>query len=905
MRVAERQHSPIVLLATKRASAEEMRCLNISILSFAILLRILVGINPHSGQDDYQGQTKPNSNNNSEKYGGDYEAQRHWMEITYHLPIGEWYYHDLEYWGLDYPPLTAYVSLFYGWVAHTVGSFHDGAFYNDDAEMNVCHRDDSVCIDKNRKSERQYSRGLGVLKDLVALHSSRWGFEHPQGKLYMRFTVLISDLLIYISAVWVLVKRLTKDYVEEKGDANSSTSNEIKDIIPTSQRQRIWLLLTSLSQPALILIDHGHFQYNTVSLGLALWSFHFMAIESSFIGPIFGSVLFSLALNFKQMELYHAPAVFAYLLGRCFRCDYGKKERELSLSGTVVFERFFALAQTVVATFTVLWLPFILWRSNEVSKLDGVTQIIKRLFPFQRGIFEGKVANIWCALSIKPFSIRNRIPQKLLPLAALGLTFCLILPPCWILFKAGRGDNLSKQKQRKQQQLQQSEKSKEAENGDIKLLLWGTASTSLAFFLASFQVHEKGIIIPLASVSLLILDAPDFVQFFSILATWSIWPLLVIDRLTNAYVCCLVIFLCISSMMRVPLSQLSCYDEKVDIFSRRYITRYIPTLSWLAMIILHVTELVADPPSHLPDLYPVLWSFVGCGLFCLSYLATVWAMIAQSKQTRTLSKLGRKKNTLRGSIPTVTMIGMFVLSCAKSEAFSMHNNVHTAHTHVCYASGKDGLDDIVITQDFLEKVRIPLKWEVQIEMEAKPVLNLSALNSETLSLAEGADDFENEATIDDQNQEIEGWADGDVWQVTETNLIEMGIIGSKLTSQKMLTAAPQLFRLPTSHIIESASFLRTYLNGTNFTTLLNNDGGLLLTYDADDLRYGLVEYLPNMMFRGNSTQAADMIKTQLAISPSMAFSLLQLGVEGGLEERVSGYYIFSFCIHFPLISLTP
>ena len=41
---------------------------------------------------------------------GDYEAQRHWMEITIHLPIRQWYTYDLQYWGLDYPPLTAYVS---------------------------------------------------------------------------------------------------------------------------------------------------------------------------------------------------------------------------------------------------------------------------------------------------------------------------------------------------------------------------------------------------------------------------------------------------------------------------------------------------------------------------------------------------------------------------------------------------------------------------------------------------------------------------------------------------------------------------------------------------------------------------------------------------------------------------
>jgi alpha-1,3-glucosyltransferase len=41
---------------------------------------------------------------------GDYEAQRHWMELTMHQPIREWYTYDVQYWGLDYPPLTAYVS---------------------------------------------------------------------------------------------------------------------------------------------------------------------------------------------------------------------------------------------------------------------------------------------------------------------------------------------------------------------------------------------------------------------------------------------------------------------------------------------------------------------------------------------------------------------------------------------------------------------------------------------------------------------------------------------------------------------------------------------------------------------------------------------------------------------------
>ncbi len=41
---------------------------------------------------------------------GDFEAQRHWMEVTQHTPVSMWYFYDLPYWGLDYPPLTAYHS---------------------------------------------------------------------------------------------------------------------------------------------------------------------------------------------------------------------------------------------------------------------------------------------------------------------------------------------------------------------------------------------------------------------------------------------------------------------------------------------------------------------------------------------------------------------------------------------------------------------------------------------------------------------------------------------------------------------------------------------------------------------------------------------------------------------------
>jgi len=71
----------------------------------ALLVRVLVSVGPYSGQGA------------APKFG-DYEAQRHWMELTLHLPPSDWYRdtsdNDLAYWGLDYPPLSAYQSLLHG-----------------------------------------------------------------------------------------------------------------------------------------------------------------------------------------------------------------------------------------------------------------------------------------------------------------------------------------------------------------------------------------------------------------------------------------------------------------------------------------------------------------------------------------------------------------------------------------------------------------------------------------------------------------------------------------------------------------------------------------------------------------------------------------------------------------------
>jgi len=961
------------------------KSLRISLLTFVILLRILVGYHHHSGQDNYQGGPKTDyhhdkndfveskkslkkksndnvvENNRPVKYGGDYEAQRHWMEITLHLPLKEWYYHDLEYWGLDYPPLTAYVSYAYGWMADQLGSLHDDAFDDENVDGEYLGKATKTCANIDEADEickndpttqtaddktTMQRKGLRILKELVALHTSRYGFEDARGKLFMRLTVLVLDVTIYMSAVWVLAMRLTA------GDDTIIANGNIFGL-SIRQHRRIWLLLTALTQPAIILIDHGHFQYNTTSLGLALWSFHFMTLDvnpflresdnpaarnTSFLGPVIGSIFFSLALNFKQMELYHAPAVFAYLLGRCFRKKRGRSSNENSANNVdqqpshiiAAVSRFISLGVTVILTFAILWVPFAITIQPPQDLLSFdikvIYQILRRLFPFKRGLFEGKVANLWCTLSIRPISIRQRIPEDVLPLAALGLTLVFLLPPCFILFGVGRGRGITSTREEHEQN--HSEK-------DIRFLLWGNTSSALAFFLASFQVHEKGILIALAPLSLLALDAPNFVSWFSIVATWTLWPLLNIDRLCEAYFCCMMIFWCTKSIIGLPSSTSKQTRWEVDIFTQWRLFGFIPYLSYFTMVILHVVDFFFSPPPNLPDLIPVLFSVWGCVMLIFSFMVTIWAMFMQTATNGWSStSTNPLKAQRRANFSLVVGVLCMVYNVAFADSFLIPSisvglmrldqwsekpatEKPAKHSPFCSMHRNDSAE-FSIAEDLLERAKVPLQWEIYRAKDSKPVLNLSARDPSALTLAEGecdktdAMENANEAEIIEQDDD-QSWENGQVWKETERELHAMGILlnpenesvaryiygsdsFSTMTSETILSRAPQLLRLPTDQITDAADFFLSSV--CNFTTTIDGDATStqwtlatllpvdpsLLTYCANDLYHGF-EFLTNMMARGNPNAMLQTIRSQYYLSPIIATQLLRVGIDSGIDEQ--------------------
>ena len=51
------------------------------------------------------------------------------------------------------------------------------------------------------------------------------------------------------------------------------------------------------------------------------------------------------------------------------------------------------LGLVVLATFAVCWAPFL-------GSLDNALQVLQRLAPLRRGLFEDYVANLWCVSSL-------------------------------------------------------------------------------------------------------------------------------------------------------------------------------------------------------------------------------------------------------------------------------------------------------------------------------------------------------------------------------------------------------------------------------------------------------------------------------------------------------------------------
>ena len=481
------------------------------------------------------------------------------MEITTQLPISQWYFHDLEWWGLDYPPLTAYHS----WLVGHIGAFINPSWF--------------------------------------ALHTSR-GLEDPILKVFMRASVLISEYVIYVPATVIFVRRLSK--------------------VQGVSTWRASIALTAMfMQPCTILIDHVHFQYNTVMLGFVM-----ATMSSALAGRYMWScVFFVLALGFKQMALYYAPAIFAYLLGVC-------------IFPRINIPRFLGIAVVTAASFVLLLLPIFLGALYDAYRgidarpelfghfaplpifselsfrvnynawyypvIQQLAQIVHRVFPFARGLFEDKVANFWCALNVV-IKLRT-YPAEYLQRASLLATLVAIAPPCLIIFANPRKE----------------------------LLALALATTAWAFFLFSFQVHEKSVLLPLTPMTAVLAakhglnkSARAWVGFANVLGAWTLFPLLQRVDLRVPYY---VLTLLWAYLLGLPPASFVLYKQEGNPTWTGFATTTLHVLFYLLMAAWHVVEALLAPPNDKPDLWVVINVGIGALGFGVCYLWCLWNLVAES-----------------------------------------------------------------------------------------------------------------------------------------------------------------------------------------------------------------------------------------------------------------------------------
>ncbi|EFN55143.1 hypothetical protein CHLNCDRAFT_23571, partial [Chlorella variabilis] len=258
----------------------------------------------------------------------DFEVHRNWLAITHSLPVKQWYYEDTSEWTLDYPPLFAWFE----WALSQLAAWFDPAM----------------------------------------LHVAELGYASPATVLFQRLTVIATEGVLLFAA-WHATRQ-----APEQGCCP----------MPSLCLVRLAALFLVAANPGLLMVDHMHFQYNGMLLGLFVLSLLAAAEECYLLSAL----LFAVLLNMKHIFLYASPAFFCFLLRRY-------------CSGPRAVLRFLMLGAIVAAIFGLSFGPFV--------ALGQLPQLIQRLFPFARGLCHAYWApNVWALYAALDKVLSNLLGRR-------------------------------------------------------------------------------------------------------------------------------------------------------------------------------------------------------------------------------------------------------------------------------------------------------------------------------------------------------------------------------------------------------------------------------------------------------------------------------------------------------------
>lgn len=290
----------------------------------------------------------------------DFSVHAHWLLITSRLPPSEWYREQTSRWTLDYPPVFAWFEYALGWFsppASLLGNLD---------EPFACFRHPTTTT---TSSPECFSNGA---------------------VMWHRASVVSTELVVLGLGVFAFCRTWPE----------SSDNAELK---LTPHKQLAAAVLVGFD-PNLLLVDHIHFQYNGVLLGVLLLSVASIRAERDFLAAL----LFALLLCFKHIFIYAAPLYFVYLFRRSLR---GKRD------GGGLDWRYFAYRMAGLGSIVVV--VFALAVSSVCGGSGNAVECVKamgsRLFPVgERGLLHAYWApNFWALYATT---------DKLLKVALVGAT---------------------------------------------------------------------------------------------------------------------------------------------------------------------------------------------------------------------------------------------------------------------------------------------------------------------------------------------------------------------------------------------------------------------------------------------------------------------------------------------------
>ncbi|KAK4703792.1 hypothetical protein P7C70_g2429, partial [Phenoliferia sp. Uapishka_3] len=221
-----------------------------------------------------------------------------------------------------------------------------------------------------------------------------------------------------------------------------------------------------------------------------------------------------------------------------------------------------SIGTVTASSFTLVFAPFLFPPTL-------LAQVIHRIFPVARGLFEDKVANVWCALNVA-IKLRDLTSPSVLAKLALFTTLSAVLPSVCGVIWVSKGAGARRA-------TTDSDATPPGNPPTVVLLPHALFVSAMAFFLFSFQVHEKSILLPLMPLTMLLGGREAGYGRLD----WE-WAVLM---------------------------------NNIGVFSVDQLQ-----ISYAVAILIHSLELVASPPSHLPDLFTVLNLTLSAMVFAIGFL---------------------------------------------------------------------------------------------------------------------------------------------------------------------------------------------------------------------------------------------------------------------------------------------